>query len=68
MLYENILKFCIEKGVTVRQLERDLSLPRDYIYKLGHLIKEPGVYHIAKIARYFNISIEKLIGMEKQEG
>lgn len=52
------------KSRSLNQLERELGLPRNAInnYKNGGV---PSVERVFKISKYFNVSMEYLIGQEK---
>ncbi len=56
--YDNIKDVCLDKGITVAQLERDLGLERSIIYKWQKV--EPGAKKLAIVAEYLGVPIERL--------
>lgn len=59
MLYDNVKKFCEERGITIVKLEQDLGFPRSYICKWND--NEPGICKVQKVADYLGVPIEKLM-------
>lgn len=58
-----IKKLCEDKGITVSQLERDLEFSRGSLYKIN--TSEPSAKKLQKIADYFNVSTDYLLGKEE---
>lgn len=61
-LYERITSLCRSANISVSQLERDTDLHN--IYRWDTAI--PSVDKVARVAEYFNVSIESLIGSNEQ--
>lgn len=66
MFYENLKKLCSQKGITVTVLCNELGFSSGNMsrWKNG---AAPGSRSIAKIADYFNISVDYLLGTEKEK-
>lgn len=66
-LKQNILKATKEKGWSLRKLERDAGLHKNFINNfLYNRSKNPGIDSIIKIANALNASIDELIGRESK--
>lgn len=59
-LYENIKMLCKEYGITVAQLELDSGLTRGSVSKWPSTF--PSWDKLLKVAEYFNVSIDFLVG------
>ena len=59
-LYDKIRELCSERNITIRKLEEDLGFSRSYIQKWS--VNSPSVDKVMKVAAYFDVSIDYLIG------
>ena len=59
--FEKIKLLAKKQGISLNTLEERVGLGKNYIYSLKNK-KTPSVEHIAKIADYFNVSTEYLLG------
>lgn len=59
-LYERIIELCAEKGISRRQLQRDLNMSSGSLYKWKTSIPNAGL--LKKAADYFNVSTDYLVG------
>lgn len=64
MLVEKIQILCREANITLAQLEKELSFGNGTIRRWN--INSPSVDRVLKVANYFNVSIEYLLG-EKED-
>lgn len=64
-LYERIKELSKTKGVSIRQLEEKLGLANATIRRWG--IQNPGIDKVQAVAKYFNVSVDFLLGNEKLE-
>ena len=62
MLYENVMKLCQDKNLKVTVLESELGFGRGTIGKWNNGKGHMSVSHIKKLADYFGVSIDELIG------
>lgn len=62
MLYENVLEKCNEQGIPVTTLESKIGLGRGTIGKWANGQGNPSVKNVKKVADYFGVSLEELIG------
>lgn len=60
MLYANVKKLCQKKGITFAQLEKSLGFGNGTIRKWD--TSSPSVDKLEKIADYFQLSTDKLLG------
>jgi len=62
-LYQNIENLCKDKKVSITQMCKDIDVSRASLtdYKMGR-IKSLSVETLNKIAKYFNVSFEYLLG------
>ena len=58
-LKERIKDLCRNRGISMNQLEQDLSFGKGYISKLGK--STPNALKLQKIADYFGVSLEYLM-------
>jgi len=62
-LKQNIITIIKQKGLSVRRLERDAGLHKNFISNfLYDKSKNPGIESIIKIASVLGVSIDELIG------
>lgn len=61
-LFKTIRKLCIDKDIKLRQLEEDLNISTGAIYKWVE--SSPSADKIVKVALYFNVSTDFLLGLE----
>lgn len=59
--FEKIKLLTKKQGISLNTLEERVGLGKNYIYSLKNK-KTPSVEHIAKIADYFNVSTDYLLG------
>jgi len=62
LILENVKKLCKSKNITVAQLERVVCLGNGSISKWGK--GSPGSENLAKVADYFDVSTDYLLGRE----
>lgn len=60
-LYQRIKDLCSERGTTIKGLEKDLGFGESSIRK-WEKVSSPSVDKIMKVAAYFNVSIDYLLG------
>lgn len=65
MLYDNVKSICIEKGITIAALERELDFPRSSIQKWNE--NEPGIRKVQKVADFLGVPIERLLEDEPEQ-
>ena len=64
-LKENIVNIVKQKGMSIRKLEREAGLHKNFISNFLHdKSRNPGIDSIIKIASVLNVSIDELIGKE----
>ena len=64
MIYENIVRLCKEKCVSISRLEKECALGNGTIK--GWLISSPSVSNAKKVANYFGITVDELIKEESE--
>lgn len=58
-MLEKIKKLCNERGIKIRQLERELGFGRDTIERWDKSI--PRADRLAAVAKYFGTTVEQLL-------
>ena len=58
MIYENIVQLCKERGISIRQLEKQLGMGNGIIAKWK--TKSPTVAKLKMVAVYLNVSLDEL--------
>ena len=61
-IYDNIKHLCKEQGITVKQMEEALDITRSSVCRWNN--NPPTLNSIIKVANYFNVSIDGLIGRD----
>lgn len=66
-LYEAIEALCRERDITVTEMCRRLDVPRSTLSELkSGRSKSLGAKHLTKIAELFEVSVDYLLGAEKE--
>lgn len=66
-LKRNIVDIVKQKGISIRRLERDAGLHKNFISNFLHdKSKNPGIDSIIRIATVLDVSIDELIGKEAE--
>lgn len=61
-LIKRIKLLCTQAGITISKIERELNFGRGSIYNWDK--NSPSVDKVQKVAGYFNVSIDYLLGLE----
>ena len=61
-IYDNIKLLCKKQGITVKQMEEVLDITRSSVCKWNN--NPPTLNSIIKVANYFNVSIDSLLGRD----
>ena len=62
-MVELIKKLCRDRDISIKDLERETGIGTNSIYKWDKT--SPSVNSVALVARYFDVSVDFLIGMEE---
>lgn len=62
---QRIRNLCSNQGITVAELERRIGLSNGQISKWNK--QKPGVDKVSKVADYFNVSIDYLLGRNEDD-
>lgn len=62
-----IKKLTQSKGTTIKQVLEDCEINKGFIYDLEHKQVYPKVDKIARLAEYFHVSMDLLLGMEPSD-
>lgn len=57
---DRIKELCKNRGITVKRLEEELEIPNNTIYQWKRI--SPSLDKIQKVADFFNVSIDYLLG------
>ena len=61
IVYERIKRLCAKKGITIAKLESDLGFGNASIKKWEKMCS-PSIDKVVKVATYFDVSIDYLMG------
>lgn len=64
--FERIKKLAKERSKSLRQVTFDLGFGENYLYSLKNG-KRPGTETLEKLADYFHVSVDYLLGREKED-
>lgn len=67
VLYQRIKLLCAEKGISINKLESTLGLGLSSIQK-WKTATSPSIEKIMKIANYFDVSLDYLVGRQEIKG
>ena len=59
MLIKNIRRLCIERGISIRQLERSVGLSNGIVASWE--VKAPSVLKVKAVADYFGVTVDDLL-------
>ena len=62
IIFSRIKELCAENNITLNKLEAEMGMSASSISKWKHSVS-PTIDKIAKIASYFNVSIDYLVGV-----
>lgn len=65
MIYDRIKLLCKQKGVSVNQLEKELSISRGALCRID--VNKPGSEKLQKLSDYFGVSIKYLLTGETDD-
>ena len=63
-IYDNIKYLCKKNGITVKQMEETLDITRSSVCRWNN--NPPTLNSITKVANYFEVSIDYLVGREQR--
>ena len=66
LLYNRVKELCQDKGITIAKLESDLGFSNSTIRKWGNTTS-PSIDKIVKVAQYFGVSTDYVLGMSDIE-
>lgn len=67
-MYEIIERLCIEKGIKISKLSQDAQIPRSTFTELkSGRTKKLSTDTLNKVAKYFDVSVDYLLGKEEKE-
>ncbi len=64
-LYEKIKELAAQKNVSIRQVEEKLGFANGTIRQWGK--KNPGINKVKDVAKYFNVSVDFLLGLDDNQ-
>ena len=64
MLYENIVRLCKERNVSIARLEKECGLGNATVR--GWAVSSPSIANVQKIANFFEISVDDLLSDGKE--
>jgi len=65
-LSQNIKSLCKEKNISISLLLNDCSLSKSFIYDIEKRNMSPSIDKIIRIADYFNVSLDYLVGRDNK--
>ncbi len=65
-LSQNIKLLCKEKNIPISLLLNDCSLSKSFIYDIEKRNMSPSIDKIIRIADYFNVSLDYLVGRDNK--
>lgn len=65
MIVENVKKLCLDKGITMYRLEKEIGITANLIPKWNRC--SPSVDKLKKVADYFGVTLDYLVTEHKGE-
>lgn len=59
MIYENIVKLCQERGISIARLEKECGFGNATIR--GWSVSSPTLAKVQKVAEFFGVTVDELI-------
>ena len=59
MIYENIIKLCKERNISIARLERECHLGNATVR--GWAVSSPSIANVQKVADFFGVTVNDLI-------
>lgn len=63
MLYENIVKLCKERNISIARLERECGFGNATVR--GWSVSSPSIAKVQTVAEFFGVTVGELIGEAK---
>lgn len=63
MIFENIMRLCAEKKISIAKLEREAGIGNGTVARWGE--SSPRVDSLQKVANYFGITVDELLARDK---
>ena len=60
MLYENIVRLCKERNVSLARLEKECGFGNATVR--GWSVSSPSIAKVQKVAEFFGVTVSELIG------
>lgn len=64
---ERIKKLAEKRGKSIRQISLDLGISENYLYRFNNSDKKLGSEILERLADYFHVSVDYLLGREEKE-
>lgn len=64
---DNLKELRQEKGIGQVELANALGVSKGIVSLWENGLREPNMYSLIKIATYFNVSIDELVGLNKSD-
>ena len=59
MIFENIMRLCTEKKISIAKLEREVGIGNGTVARWGE--SSPRVDSLQKVANYFGVTVDELL-------
>lgn len=66
MISERLRKLREEKGISKRKISEDLQMPYNTYCSYEYGTREPGLDSIVRIAEYYGVTTDELLGINKE--
>lgn len=66
LLAANLKRLLAERGITQNRLAKTLGVSAATIGSIYHATKTPSVLLVAKLAAFFGVTIDELVGVRKR--
>ncbi len=57
-----------QKNISVYQIEKDIDIKHQSLYKYEQGEREPSIIACIKLAAYYNVTLDYLLGLEDETG
>jgi len=64
MFKDNFVRLLQLRGISALKLAQDTGIPKSIVYEWRSGQRMPGAENLAKLSRYFGVSLDELIGEE----
>lgn len=68
MFKDNFMRLLQQHGITALKLAQETGIPKSIVYEWRSGVRVPNAENLSKLSRYFNVSLDALVGDGTETG